>query len=150
MNGIPRAALLIGVAGLVPFAWGALTVLSDPLAAWSVRTMGARFTGPYIGVFYGAVILAFNSGILWGFAARTRGGTAALGYLLAVPPAFWAFYSTGGGHQAAALNLCIGFLGILGLDAFFSRYGLAPSWWMAFRIPLSLAAVSCLLITASA
>ncbi len=150
MTGIPRTPLLIGLVGLIPFAWSALTVLYDPLAAWSIRSMGARFTGPYVGVFYGAVILAFGSGILFGFATRSRGGTASLGYLLSVPPAAWAFYSTGGGHQSAALNLCIGFLGILGVDAFFARYRLAPDWWMALRVPFSLFAVLCLLITANA
>ncbi|MDX5403064.1 MAG: DUF3429 domain-containing protein, partial [Rhodobacterales bacterium] len=28
MQGVPRAALLLGLAGLIPFIWGALTVLS--------------------------------------------------------------------------------------------------------------------------
>lgn len=149
MTPIPRTPLLIGLFGLLPFVWSALTVSSDPLAVWSVRTLGARFTGPYIGVFYGAVILAFSAGIFWGFATKSRGGTASLGYILSVPPAFWAFFSTGGGHQSAALNLSIGFLAILLIDGFFARYRLAPDWWMPLRIPLSLIAVICLLITAS-
>lgn len=150
MTRIPRTPLLIGLAGVTPFVWSALTVLSDPLAVFSLRTLGARFTGPYIGVFYGAVILAFSAGVFWGFASKSRGGTASLGYLLAVPPAFWAFFSTGGGHQGAALNLSIGFLATLLIDAFFARYQLAPDWWMSLRIPLTLVTVTCLLITASA
>lgn len=150
MTQVPRPPLLIGLAGLIPFLWGALTVTYDPLAVWSVRTLGARFTGPYIGVFYGAVILAFMSGILWGFATKARGSTALLGYVLSVPPAFWAFYATGGGHRSAALNLAIGFLAILLLDAVFVRYKLAPDWWMSLRVPLTVVTVTCLLITASA
>ncbi|WP_420568554.1 DUF3429 domain-containing protein [Thalassovita sp.] len=143
---IPRTPLLIGLAGLLPFLWSALTVTFDSLAVWSIQALGARFTGPYIGVFYGAVILAFMSGILWGFATKSD---RPLGYLLSVPPAFWAFYSTGGGHVTAALNLAIGFLAILLVDAYFVRHRLAPDWWMALRIPLSIVVVACLLITAT-
>jgi hypothetical protein len=150
MSPIPRLPLLIGLAGLIPFLWNALTVTFDPLAYWSIQTFGARFTGPYLGVFYGAVILAFMSGILWGFATKTHGNTAALGYALSVPPAFWAFFSTGGGHVTAALNLAIGFLALLLLDAFFVRNKLAPSWWMGLRIPLTVVVVTCLLIGATA
>jgi hypothetical protein len=147
MTPVPRIPLLIGIAGLVPFVWGALTVTFDPLAVWSIQIFGARFTGPYVGVFYGAVILAFMSGVLWGFATKSD---RPLGYALTVPPAFWAFFSTGGGHVAAALNLAIGFLAILLLDAYFVRHRLAPDWWMALRIPITVVVVSCLLIIATA
>lgn len=147
MTQIPRIPLLISLAGLIPFLWGALTVTLDPLAVWSIQTFGARFTGPYIGVFFGAVILAFMSGVLWGFATKSD---RPVGYLLTVPPAFWAFYSTGGGHVNAALNLSIGFLAILMLDAYFVRHQLAPVWWMSLRIPVTIVVVACLLITATA
>lgn len=150
MTTVPRTPLLIGLAGLLPFIWSALTVVIDPLAIWSIQAIGARFTGPYLGVFYGAVILAFMSGVLWGFATKAQGGTASLGYLLSVPPAFWAFLSTGGGHVNAALNLAIGYLAILVIDAFFVRHRLAPDWWMGLRIPLTIVVVTCLLIGATA
>ena len=149
MTQIPRAPLFLGVAGVIPFVWSALTTLSDSLAAWSVRTLSARFTGPYVGIFFGAVMLSFTSGILWGFAARARDGKASLGYVLAVLPAVWAFAMTGGGARSAALNLSIGFLASLVLDALFTRYRLTPDWWMSLRLPLTLATVTCLLITAA-
>ncbi|SMO82174.1 hypothetical protein SAMN06265173_11612 [Thalassovita litoralis] len=62
MTQIPRAPLFLGVAGVIPFLWSALTTLSDPLAVWSVRTLSARFTGPYVGIFFGAVMLALPLG----------------------------------------------------------------------------------------
>ena len=71
MMQIPRAPLLLGLAGLIPFIWGAMTILFPDLAIWGQMTLGGRFIGPYIQLFYGAIILAFMSGVLWGFAAKT-------------------------------------------------------------------------------
>lgn len=131
---IPRAPLLLGLAGLIPFIWGAVTILFPDLAIWGQMTLGGRFIGPYIQLFYGAIILAFMSGVLWGFAAKTD---RAIGYILSVIPALWAFLMTGGGPVAAAMNLIVGFLGLLMLDWQFWRWGLTPPWWMQLRILLT-------------
>lgn len=131
---IPRAPLLLGLAGLIPFIWGAMTILFPDLAIWGQMTLGGRFIGPYIQLFYGAIILAFMSGVLWGFAAKTN---RAIGYILSVIPALWAFLMTGGGPVAAAMNLIVGFLGLLMLDWQFWRWGLTPPWWMQLRILLT-------------
>ena len=133
MQNIPRSALALGLAGLVPFIWGALTVLSEPLGNWSAQILGGRFTGPYVGLFYGAVILSFMSGVLWGFATKASGAVAASGYALSVLPALWAFFMTGGGPTTAAVDLIVGFLGLLLLDWHFWRLGLAPPWWIHLR-----------------
>ncbi|MDA0961662.1 MAG: DUF3429 domain-containing protein, partial [Proteobacteria bacterium] len=61
MMRIPKAALVLGLAGLIPFLWGALTVLVPPLADWGTRSLGPRFVGPYAQLFYGSVILSFMS-----------------------------------------------------------------------------------------
>ena len=137
MTGIPRAALGLGLAGLIPFLWGALTLLRPDLAAWGTGALGPRFVGPYVQLFYGAVILSFMSGVLWGFATRATGRVAAAGYALSVIPALWAFFMTGGGPVAAAMNLMAGFAGLLLLDWFFWRAGLAPAWWMRLRVLLT-------------
>ena len=137
MTGIPRAALGLGLAGLIPFLWGALTVLRPDLAAWGTGALGPRFVGPYVQLFYGAVILSFMSGVLWGFATRATGRVAAAGYALSVIPALWAFFMTGGGPVAAAMNLMAGFAELLLLDWFFWRAGLAPAWWMRLRVLLT-------------
>lgn len=134
MMQIPRAPLLLGLAGLIPFIWGAMTILFPDLAIWGQMTLGGRFIGPYIQLFYGAIILAFMSGVLWGFAAKTD---RAIGYILSVIPALWAFLMTGGGPVAAAMNLIVGFLGLLMLDWQFWRWGLTPPWWMQLRILLT-------------
>jgi hypothetical protein len=101
-----------------------------------------------VGLFYGAVILSFMSGVLWGFATRASGQIAATGYALSVVPALWAFFMTGGGPVSAALNLMAGFVGILGIDWLFWKQGLAPAWWMHLRVLLSAIVVLSLGVTA--
>lgn len=141
---IPRSALILGLAGLIPFVWGGLTVLAPDLADWSAGRLGARFTGPYVGLAYGTVILAFMSGVLWGFATKAEGTDAALGYGLSVIPALWAFFMVGGGPVSAAINLMAGFVGLLALDWHFWRAGLAPAWWLRLRMGLTAAVLASL------
>jgi hypothetical protein len=142
---IPRVPLLLGLAGLVPFAWGAATLMSEALSVWGASNLGPRFVGPYVQLSYGTVILSFMSGALWGFAAGAEGRIAATGYALSVIPALWAFFFVGGGPVSAAVYLMAGFVGILGLDWMFWSQGLAPRWWMALRLILTAGVVLCLL-----
>lgn len=146
MKNIPPAPLLLGLAGLIPFIWGAATYLYEPLAVWAGSTFGPRFVGPYIQLFYGSVILSFMSGVLWGFATRAEGSQAATGYVLSVIPALWAFFMTGGGPTAAGTNLIFGFLGLLILDFAFFRWGLTPRWWMSLRVLLTTIVVASLAV----
>ena len=141
---IPRAPLLLGLAGLIPFLWGALTLVSGGAAELGVRTLGPRFVGPFVLLQYGTIILAFMSGVLWGFATRAPEGQAATGYALSVLPALWAFFMVGGGPTASAVYLIAGFAGLLLLDWSFWRRGLAPEWWMQLRILLTVVVVACL------
>lgn len=144
---IPRAAMLLGLAGLLPFGWSLGTVLSPALAEVTLAWVGPRFVGPYVGLAYGTVILSFMAGVLWGFAVQARSGVY---YALSVLPALWAFFLVGGGPVQAALWLAAGFAGLLGLDWLFWRAGLAPAWWMALRAGLTVAVVACLLATVMA
>lgn len=141
----PRAPLLLGLAGLLPFLWGALTVLRPELGLNAGQSIGGRFVGPYVQLAYGQVILAFMSGVLWGFATRQ---TSAMPYVLSVIPALWAFFMVGNGPEIAAMNLIFGFVGLLALDWHFARQGLTPAWWMTLRTGLTTVVVLCLAITA--
>lgn len=144
MKQIPFAPLALGLAGLIPFLWGAATYLYEPLALWGVEALGARFVGPYIQLTYGVVILSFMSGVLWGFATKATGAQAAACYALSVIPALWAFFMTGSGVASTATNLIFGFVGLMILDFAFSGWGLTPRWWMALRILLTTIVVTCL------
>ncbi|ABA77812.1 DUF3429 family protein [Rhodobacter sphaeroides] len=147
MTRIPRSALLLGLAGLLPFLWSALTELRPALGDWAATTLGPRFVGPYAGLAYGTVILSFMSGVLWGFATRTSGREAAIGYGLSVIPALWAFFFVGGGPTSAAIYLAAGFAGLLALDWTFWSQGLAPEWWMRLRLLLTAVVLACLAVT---
>ena len=120
--------------------------MSEPLAEWATSTLGPRFIGPYIQLFYGSIILSFMSGVLWGFATKAQGPQAATGYALSVIPALWAFFMTGGGPTTAGTNLIFGFLGLLILDFAFHSWGLAPPWWMSLRVLLTSLVVACLAV----
>ncbi|WP_424933922.1 DUF3429 domain-containing protein [Amaricoccus macauensis] len=143
---IPKSALLLGLAGVIPFLWGALTCVFDGLFDLGQTVFGARFVGPYVIVFYGTIILAFMSGVLWGFATKVEGSRAALGYGLSTLPALWAFFFVGGGAERALVFLIAGYLGLLALDYRFSAWGLTPPWWMRLRIVLTSLVLMCLVI----
>jgi hypothetical protein len=148
MTRIPAPAVILGAAGLIPFLWHAASLLAPGLADWGARHLGPRFVAPHVGLAYGTVILAFMSGVLWGFAVPGRGRQRAVGLTLSVLPALWAFLFVGGGPVSAAIWLAAGFVLVLMLDAVFVREGLAPAWWMPLRLPLTAVAVACLLVGA--
>jgi hypothetical protein len=148
MSQVPRAALILGAAGLIPFVWGAATELSPGLFAFGLAQFGPRFVGPYVGLAYGTIILAFMSGVLWGFATRGTERVAAIGYALSVIPALWAFLFVGNGPVSSAIYLGLGYVLLLGLDYMFWAQDLAPAWWMRLRAGLTGVVLVCLSVTA--
>lgn len=145
MRDIPKSALALTALGLLPFLWGVVTIFSVSAAGATVDVIGPRFIGPYVGLAYGTVILSFMSGVLWGFATKADSGQATTGYILSVLPALWAFFMVGGGPVSAGMNLIAGFAALLVLDFAFWRWGLAPHWWMALRVPVTCIVVLSLL-----
>jgi hypothetical protein len=140
---IPRPALLLGLAGLLPFLWGLATILSPTLHQTTLDTIGPRFVGPYVLIAYGTVILSFMSGVLWGFAAKGAEQNWT-GYALSTGPALWAFFFVGGGASQALWALITGFIVLLVIDLQFSLWGLTPRWWMRLRAILTAGVVACL------
>lgn len=136
---IPRSALVLGLAGLIPFVGLALI----GLAGVPTPVQGRE---DLILLRYGIVILSFMSGVLWGFATKASGRAAALGYGLSVIPALWAFFTTMGPTPQAMAMLMLGFVGLLGLDWYFWRQGLAPQWWMRLRLILTTGVLASLAI----
>lgn len=150
MRAIPRSALILGLLGLLPFLFGVAITLG-----WLNADMGDPNAGGYslivpadgrvMMIRYGTIILAFMSGVLWGFATRAEGAMQSSGYVLSVIPALWAFLMVGGGPVSMASNLLIGFIGLLLLDWHFWRFELAPPWWMHLRVLLTVIVAACLL-----
>ena len=132
---IPRAALILGLAGTLPFLFGAVFSFAPVRFgnALGLSPFVAAFLGPNIMAAYGKVILSFMSGVLWGFATRAEGRKAALAYAASTVPALYVFFATSATTQPL-LPLAIGFAGILLFDYAFTRAGLAPPWWMRLRL----------------
>lgn len=137
----PRVALVLGVAGLAPFVWGALTALVPVLARFTTDLLTARLAGVGLLVDYGVIVLCFMAGALWGFAARA-GKRAA--YALSVLPALWVLFAVGDDPRDALRALMLGFVGILALDAYFWLRRYAPDWWIAMRLGLTAVVIPCL------
>jgi len=127
---IPRTALYLALGGLVPF----LVCAGVALSGNQVVLRGAE---DEIMLRYGIIILAFMSGVLWGFATNASGKMAAVAYGLSVLPALWAFFTAVGPTPQALGALIPGFYGLLALDYYFWRAGFAPPWWLRLRLPLT-------------
>ena len=141
---IPTGALILGLSGVLPFAWGAVTLLSEEAFNFGIENFGARFVGPLIQLAYGVIILCFMSGVLWGFATKMDEKNGSLGYILSVLPALWAFLSMGRGPISDTISLIVGFLAVLLIDRHFYLLKLTPLWWMNLRTPLTFLVISLL------
>ena len=150
MTQIPRPALLLGLAGLIPFLWSAATQLSPALAGWAGQFLSPMFLGAVVGLTYGTVILSFMSGVLWGFATKAEGAQAAIAYGLSVIPALWVFFMVTDASDNSTIFLAAGFVGLLLLDAMYSAWGLAPGWWLRLRVMLTVVVLGCLAISLQA
>lgn len=141
---IPTGALILGLSGVLPFAWVAVTLLSEEAFNFGIENFGARFVGPLIQLSYGVIILCFMSGVLWGFATKMDEKNGSLGYILSVLPALWAFLSMGRGPISDTISLIVGFLAVLLIDRHFYLLKLTPLWWMNLRTPLTFLVISLL------
>jgi hypothetical protein len=146
MTRIPASPLLLGLAGLLPFAWGAATTLWPDLAAPLAGVLPGRFFGPAVMQIYGIVILSFMAGVIWGFGTRAEGSRAGLFYALSVLPPIWAFFTATGATGPALIALIGGFVALLPIDWTAARAGLAPGWWMSLRLLLTTIVVLCLAV----
>jgi hypothetical protein len=128
---LPFLALILGVAGLIPFIGCAYLALT-PGGAPGIMALLA----------YGAVILAFLGGVHWGFALPEpsgRGERERLG--LGVLPSLvgWVGLLLGiaGIPEGGIAILLAGFLGITVVEARATRLGLMPTGYMTLRYGLS-------------
>ena len=129
MTAIPRPALVLGLAGVVPFALPVLGSWIWPSAAFDQPWEFIQFA-------YGLTILSFMSGCIWAFAAKTND---AMGYGLSTAPALLGFalilaIQLGYASPSECLVLiAIGFLALLFLDRRATRLGQTPPWWMRWE-----------------
>lgn len=127
----PRAALLLGAAGLLPtlIALGAIFLAPPPIQAQAFRAAAL----------YAACILSFLGGAWWGIAS-SRGHPRDLPMWLglAVLPALGAWAAVFFLSPLAFAMIGGGFLACLWVDQLLVRRYVAPDWWLRLRLPLSL------------
>ena len=138
MKKIPNSALILGLAGLIPFFWGTVTSLDFVLESLKLTGLSEEYIGPGINLIYGTIILAFMSGVLWGFAANIGDKRRPVGLTLSVLPALWAFFTFSGTLINPLISLIIGFLGVFAIDVRFYYWQLTPEWWLSLRSILTL------------
>lgn len=136
IRSIPLFPLLLGLSGLIPFLWGALTSVIE------VDFLSPDWQGRSILANYSLVIVPFMSGVIWGFAMRAEGVIAARFYALSVVPVLWAFFMVR--PDITLFAPAIGFTVLLPIDDAATRLGLAPAWWMSLRLLLSVVVFICL------
>jgi hypothetical protein len=149
MSRVPLPAAVVGVAGLVPFLYGVMMILSE---AGTWPTLGLLPSDPAGGVLilerFGAAILGFMGGCLWGFAAAPdRVPTLAMLAASAVP-AFLAFIAIRPNPALSCLWLAFGYVVLQGIDVTFQRTSVAPAYWLTLRLPLTAVVMACLLVGA--
>ncbi len=132
-----RMAIALGVAGLLPFAGAAGLVWAGPLD-WQGLALSAQ-------LWYGAVILSFLGGIVWGRALTLEPEARAAGWIaFSVVPSLigWAalFWPAPTSHWV----LIGGFLVSLLTEANLRDDGSYPRWFWQLRQGLTLGAVICL------
>jgi len=137
---IPRPALLLGWAGVIPFALLTAASVLD-IHPWSLDpTMALRANG--------ACILSFMGGAQWGVLMPQEGAHVPFfRYLVSVLPALLAFLCLLIPSTPGLIGLIVGFLALLAYDLSTVRQGLAPRWYAPLQIQLTLAVVVLLGIT---
>lgn len=137
---LPAFAVILGVAGLIPFVGCALAALGG--AEDRARLLILALVG------YGAVILAFLGGVHWGFALTDEPPRALRPRLgLGVVPSLigWAALLVAPFLPAIALAVLIaGFIATAVVEARGKVLGLVPAGYMALRWGLTVGVVAVL------
>jgi hypothetical protein len=145
---LPLIAILLGIAGLIPFVGVALASFS-PDPAQTTRMLTAL-------IGYGAVILSFLGGVHWGFALapgaiRSAPGVERTRLLLGVLPSLvgWVALLLPSVLPAwcGLLLLAAGFLATTIVEGQAARRALTPPGYLWMRWALSLVVIAILLTT---
>lgn len=148
---LPTPAIVLGIAGLIPFVMLAIVSLSVQNPAESARYLLAL-------VGYGAVVLAFLGGVHWGFVLHpvlpegmtpdARRDAARLGFGIVPSLIAWAALMTPafGVPEIGLAVLIVGYLGtVIGEHQLRRRGILLPAGFMALRWVLSIVVLAVLI-----
>lgn len=142
LSEIPRPALILGLAGLLP-------LLGTTLGAWALDDRQFIFA-INLQVAYGAVILSFMGAVHWGLtmAQDDAGNWRRLG--LSVLPALVGWLALMISIPLGLLLLALGFVAVFFADLRSVAAGHAPAWYKVLRKPLTVIVLACLAATYAA
>lgn len=138
----PLWAERLGLAGLLPFFGLAALAWFGPAASQAPALLAL--------LAYGATILSFLGGIVWGFAIADTRNEADLGrnaplFILGVLPQLLGWGALLAGGRVGHLAVAAGLVGMLWIDRRLVAEGRAPGWYGALRLRLSLLAALAML-----
>ena len=149
MSRVPRPALVIGWLGLLPFLYAVGLLLARP---GTLPTLGFAPSGPETGLhvleLFGAAILAFMGGCLWGFASAPPRVPRWSLLLASGVPVIAAYLAIQPNPARSCALLAFGYVALQAIDILFQRLGVAPDYWLSLRLPLTAGVMTCLLIGA--
>ena len=126
---IPKAALLLGYGGLIPF-------ITLSVATWFL-TSGLLIQAHEALLLYASIILTFMGAIHWGVAMTHSANPNSVQLSVSVVPAliaWFAFFTTQSIHYVI---LYISFAGLCLIDSQGSKRGDLPAWYPKLRVPLT-------------
>ena len=106
-------------------------------AIFGVPTAAGAAMAALVG--YGAIILSFMGGVLWGLGVGQ--GRSQVVYAVSIVPPLIAVAAMLSSATYGMLLLLCGFAGLLAYDVKHSRSGGAPSWYPTLRLQLTAAVV---------
>ena len=144
---IPMPAALLGAAGLIPFVGltAAVHFAQDVDASIAMEALRA----------YGAVILSFLGGVIWGLGIAGFGGAAAkpreaLRLTVSIMPSLFGWLALLMPMKSGLWLLVSCFPMVLAVDLLMASGGLAPRWYPILRWRLTAIAFLCLLVAGTA
>ncbi len=142
LNTVPASAVLLGIAGLIPFVgFAALSVSGTDVGLGTIGLSPRVILSAY-----GAVIASFLGGIRWGVAAARGAGWHDYG--LAIVPSLlaWAALAAPAPWDLRILGALVLLWGLVDQDL--ARRGMVPDWMGRLRLALSVVAGAALLVAA--
>ena len=137
LSDVPRPALHLGFAGLIPF-------VAASLGVW-IAGYPQNLIALDIQLAYGAVILSFMGAVHWGLAMA--GGEAAVSYRRlswSVAPALVGWLALLLNPVYGLLLMALGFAAVYFGDLRSITAGNAPAWYKALRKPLTVIVIAAL------
>jgi hypothetical protein len=126
---------------IAPLVLGFVGLFYDPLDQ-SLRDYMGTHAGRLINS-YAAILFSFMAGSFWGFTVQ-KPHDSFIPYVLSLLPVFLilSVYSIGPVYRSFAVMACL--IVLLPIDLYFKNRLLAPTWWYAFKLRMTIIVLLCL------